>query len=734
MIKPPCQVIPTPPDFDFMRLGEATTMPRSKRNRFRPSLLNLEERAVPAVDPVGTFANIEGRLALPNQATTPRLNFDRGFFRYSPRGTVAVKIIGTASDGGDLTMGPAAFDTLTNPTPTRPSRVVPSVHQFPAGRNSQIVNFKVGKFTFPISGGWSNRVGTYHVALQLVGDANGDYQVNQTDIRLIQGMIRNPASVSSQVYASADYDGNGTVNNRDLSLARQNINVFTTLRPLKFQSQFNAPVTVPFNGYVRTPTASILMTGSPNVSFIATNLTIPSSAEVGGMVGASGAATTTLPLRMGANAISVSGFDGFGQSIETSLTIERAPIALVIVPDVVGSVPVDTTQAGLQAYYGNLGVPQSSLDITAEYTLMLSSLIGSGYVLNRDLFYTPYDWRIQQAPVDATPDGTLSNLTASVLTQTTPAYQVSYFGNTLANMVINDPTITTVDVVGVASGSMLARSYVQSPSLGVTFTRNSNTYTLPSVDSLIMVNSPMEGIPQFFNAWNGNYADAFYALTANIIANVNLVYAGVAAGTSVVNGPGFVIDKASITDPNTQQPSPLLFGQQYFAYFRQSIADYDFLSINGVLGNVNSDPLNSPNLLLDLNAGSTTGNNPWLSRVNNSSATFGITVTTVTQLNQQTGVGGTVWPLGQAAPIPTIAGQIWYQAQTTTTQGNGVTPIPSLFGRFPGDPRINIQVWGSPGVTPPPGISFTPTNFSVSQIGLINNRDFLDWLKLRLTM
>ncbi len=709
-------------------------MHAKKKNRCRPVIVELEDRAVPAIDPVGTFAIVEGRLALPNQATTPRLNFDRGFFRYSPKGTVAVKLIGTASDGGDLTMGPAAYDILNNPTPSKPPRVVPSVHQFPAGRNSQIVNFKVGNFTFPISGGWSNRTGTYHVAMQLVGDANGDFIVNQADFKLIQGMIKNPASVSAQVYASADYDGNGTVNNRDLSLARQNANVNTTLRPLSFSTQFNPAVTVPFNGYVRSTTASILMTGSSNISYIATNLTIPSSAEVGGMVGSSGSATTTLPLAMGDNVISISGFDGFGQSRETALAIERAPTALVIIPDVVGSVPVDTTQAGLAAYYGNLGVPQSSLDITGEYTVLLSSLIGNGYVLGRDLFYSPYDWRITQTPVDATPDGTLSNLTADVLTQATPAYQVSYFGNTLATMVMNDPTISTVELVGVASGSMLARSYVQSPSLGATFTRNSTSYKLPSVDSLIMVNSPMEGIPQFFNAWNGNYTDAFYALTANIIANVNVIYAGVAAGNSVVNGPGFVIDKASITDPQTQQPSPLLFGQQYFAYFRQSIADYDFLSINGVLGNVNSDPANSPNLLLDLNAGSTTGNNPWLSRVNNSSATFGVTVSTVTQLLQQTGVGGTVWPLGQAAPVATVAGQVWYQSQVTANQGNGVSPIASMFGRFPGDSRINLQLWGSPAVVPPAGISFTPTNFPVSQIGLINNKDFLDWLKLRLTM
>jgi hypothetical protein len=709
-------------------------MPRSNKNRYRPNIVELEERAVPAVDPVGTFAIIEGRLALPNQATTPRLNFDRGFFRYGARGTVAVKIIGTASDGGDLVMGPAAYDILNNPTPTRPPRVVPSVHQFPAGRNSQIVNFKVGNFTFPISGGWSNRTGTYHVAMQLVGDANGDYIVNQADFKLIQGMIRNPASVSAQVYASADYDGNGTVNNRDLSLARQNANAYTLLRPLSFASQFNTAVTAPFNGYVRSSSASILMTGSPNISYIATNLTVPSSPEIGGMLGASGVGTTTLPLTMGTNIISVSAFDGFGQTRETALSIDRVPTALVIVPDVLGSVPVDTSQAGLAAYYGNLGVPQNSLDITGDYTMLLSSLIGNGYVLGRDLFYTAYDWRILQAPLDASPDGTLSNLTADVLTQTTPAYQVSYFGNTLATMVMNDPTITTVDLVSVASGTALARSYVQSPSLGASFTRNSTTYKLPTVDSLIMVSAPNEGIPQFFNAWNGNYTDAFYALTANTMANVNLIYAGVAAGTSVVNGPGFVINQASITDPQTQLPSPTLFGQQYFAYFRQLIADYDFLSINSVLGNVNSDPANSPTLLLDLNAGSTTGNNPWLSRVNNSSASFGVTVTTITQLNQQNGTGGFVWPIGSPAPIPTVVGQTWYQSQTTVTQGNGVTPIASLFARFAGDPAISLQVWGSPSVIPPVGIGFTPTNYSVTQLGLINNRDFLDWLKLRLTL
>lgn len=707
-------------------------MSRSSKSRFRPVVASLEDRAVPAVDPVGTFAIIEGQLALPNQATTPRLNFDRGFFRYGSRGTVAVKLIGTASDGGNLVMGPAVADQLSNPTPGRPPRVVPSVHQFPAGRNAQIVNFRVGKFAFPVSGGWTNRVGTYHIAMQLVGDANGDYVVNQNDIKLIQAMIKNPASVSAQVYASADYDGDGKVSNRDLTLARQNLNVSAYLRPLNFAAQINPAITVSNNGYVRTSTASLLLSGTPNISYIATNLSAPATPEVGGMILGSGSTTTTLPLNLGTNVIRVSAFDGFGQSRETALSIDRLPVAVLVVPDVVGSVPIDTTQAGLSAFYGSLGVAQSTLNITNEYSFMLNSLINSGYQLGRDLFYAPYDWRLLQAPLDSTPDGTLSNLTSAVMTQANPAYQVSYLGKTLADMAVNDPTITTVEFVTVASGSLLARAYVQSPALGGTFTRNGTTYALPTVDSLIMVNAPNEGIPQFFNAWNGNYAEAFYGSTNSIMANVNLIYAGVAAGTSVVNGPGFVIDQASITDSVTLQPSPLLFGQQYFAYFRQSIADYDFLSINGVVGNVNTDPANSPNLLLDLNAGSTMGSNPWLSRVKDSSATFGVTVTTVTQLVEQTGVGGAVWPIGQPAPVQTVAGQLWYQVQRTTNQGDGITPIYSLFSRFPGDPRINLQLWGSSSVTPPPGIGFTPTNFSVAQIGLINNPDFMTWLRARL--
>jgi hypothetical protein len=708
-------------------------MARSSKRRLLPTVIELEGRAVPAVtDPTGTFAVIDGRLALPNQATSPRLNFGRTYFRYAGNGGIAVKILGTASDGGNLVMGPAVKDRFVNPLPSTRPVPLPTVFQFPAGRNAQIVNFRPGEYSFPVSGGWSNRVGSYHLSIQLVGDANGDFKVDNNDIKLLRQMMSNPASVPLNVYQSADYDGSGTVTNRDMTLARQNLGVVSNIRPLAFSTAIDPSVSPVFNNYVRTTDVALLLSGTIGAGFLATNMSVPLSTEIGGVVGPNGITQIALPIGLGSNAISVSARDGFGQSRETFVSITRLPVAVVVLPDLGGTVPKNQSQAGLDAFYGNRGVPMNQLTLTNDYTPMFASLSAAGYVPGRDLFAVPYDWRLGQAPNDGTPDGTLSNLTASFMTQDTPIYEINYFGQVLAAMVANDPTITTVDIIGVGGGALLARSYVQSPAFGGTFSLGSSTLKLPQVDSLVMVSGPNEGIPQFLNPWNNDFNDAFGSTTGSVMAALNPLYSGVAAGTTTIPGPDVNINQTAIIDPVTTLPSPLIFAQLYFPSFRQTIADTDFLIVAGLPTNVNAVPGTSPDLLLDLNAVNTPGNSPWLSRVVQASASFGVTTTTITQLTQQTGLGGTVWPIGQPAPIPTVENQIWYQPLTTTDVGDGVVPLNSLLSVFPNDSKIALQLWGSPSVTPPPGVIFTPTNGPVTHIGLLSNMDFLNWLRSRL--
>lgn len=708
-------------------------MKKTSQSKLRPTVSELEGRVVPAVaDPIGTFAVVDGRLALPNQATSPRLDFNKSLFRFSSDG-VAVKIIGTASDGGTLMMGPAVTDRTTNPLPSKYPKALPSVFQLPAGRNAQIVNFRPNHYVFPVSGGWTNRVGTYHLALQLVGDANGDGQVNNTDMNLMRQLMANPASVAPKVYYSADYDGSGVVDRRDLQLARQNMGAISFIRPLDFGAAINTAATPSINGYVRSPGLNLSVAGSPGATFMATNLSMPSSAETAGVLPATGMSQTTLPLVLGNNVIAVSAHDAFGQSREQTLAISRLPIAVLVLPDIGGTVPINQTQAGLDAFYGNRGVAANSLTISSDYTAMLSIIAASGYQPGRDVFAVPYDWRLGQAPTDANQDGTLSNLTTTVMTQTTLAYQVNYFGQVLATLAATDPTITTVDIVGVGNGTILARSYAQSPALGGTFgTAGGPTYKLPTINKLFMTSAQNEGIPQFYNPWVNDFTDAFGGGTAGVMTALNTLYSGVAAGTTTIPGPDVTINQASILDPVTQQPNPQTFARLYFPSFRQNVADYDFLSVNGQSTNVNGSADSAPTLLLDLNHGNSQGNNPWVANVAWAAATFGVSTSTISQLNQQSGQGGTVWPIGQAAPIPTVDNQIWYQPQSTANFGDGVVPLQSLLSSFPNDPKVTLQIWNTTGVTPPAGLTATATNGSVTHIGLLSNTDFLTWLRNRL--
>lgn len=709
-------------------------MKKRRQPQFRPFVHELEERAVPAVtDPVGTFAVIDGKLAATNQATAPRVNFDFRLFRFTRLQVVSVKVQGTASDGGDLLMGPAVNNVSPNPIPSPRPRLTPSVVQFPAGRNAQIVNFRPGSYTFPVSGGWTNRQGSYHLSFQLVGDINGDNTVNRNDVRMMTDIMRNPSKYSQQVLSSADYDGSGKVDAKDLRLTTLNLLASAYLKPLDFATQVNTAVTPVVSGYTRDANASILVGGSPLASYVATNLTVSTSPEIGGSLSATGNGVATVPLQLGQNQLAISLHDGFGQSLSTTLNILRLPTAVIVIPDLGGSVPNSNTPEAISAFYNSRGISASSLSVSSEYFPMINYLIASGYSLNRDLFIAPYDWRLTQAPVDSTADGSLSNLTSSVITQANSPYQVGYIGSLMAAMVTNDATINSVDIVSVGGGSILARAYVQSPALGGSFKNSAGTtLSLPKVENLIMTSAPNEGIPQFYNPWTNDFNGAFGSNTASVMGNLNTLFSGVAAGTLTIPGPDYTIDKAAITDPNSGQPSPLLFARLYFPSFRQNIADYNFLFVNGQLTNVNSVADASPQLLLDLNAANKPGNNPWLSRVSSAAASAGVTTTTITQLNQQSGQGGTIWPVGQPAAIPTADGQTWYQPAQTANEGDGMVPLASLLSTFANDPGITLKFWGSPSVTPPSGITFTPTTGSSTHLGLLSNSDFLIWLRRQL--
>ena len=709
-------------------------MKNRRQSQFRPFVHELEDRAVPAAaDPVGTFAVIDGKLAATNQATAPRVNFDFRLFRFTRLQVVSVKLQGTASDGGDLLMGPAVNNVNPNPLPSPRPRLTPSIVQFPAGRNAQIVNFRPGSYTFPVSGGWTNRQGTYHLSFQLVGDINGDNTVNQSDIRMMRDIMRNPSKYSPQVLASADYDGSGKVDAKDLRLTSLNLFASAYLKPLDFATQINTAATPVVNGYTRDANASILVGGSPLASFVATNLTATTTPEIGGSLSNTGNGVATVPLQLGQNQVAISLHDGFGQSLSTTLNIQRLPTAVIVVPDLGGSVPSDSSPAGITSFYNTRGTPASGLTVSSEYYTLINYLMASGYSINRDLFIAPYDWRLTQAPIDSTPDGNLSNLTAAVMTQANSPYQVGYLGGLMAGMVANDATIKSVDFVAVGGGSILARAYIQSPALGGSFTISTGaTLNLPAVENLIMTSTPNEGIPQFYNPWTNDFNGAFGSNTSSVMGNLNTLFNGVAAGTLTIPGPDYTIDKAAITDPQSGQPSPLLFARLYFPSFRQDIADYNFLYVNGQLTNVNSVADASPQLLLDLNFSNKPGINPWLSRVASAAASAGVTTTTITQLNQQTGQGGTIWPIGQAAAIPTVDGQTWYQSAQTANEGDGMVPLASLLSTFANDPRITLKFWGSPSVTPPSGITFTPTTGSSTHLGLLSNNDFLNWLRRQL--
>ncbi len=719
-----------------MRSAKFARKPRDRRQ-----ILNLEaceSRELMAADSLGVFAVQAGVLATPNSSVSQAFQIDRTNFQLSHTGTVMLRV--TSDDFPEL--GP--MSVRTNQNPVR-GKAVPSVWQRSSGEGYLLARTKVGSFV--LSAGFRPNAPNefYEIDYQLAGDVDGSFDVTHEDFALIRSAIADPSSLTPEELDNADVDGNGVVNHVDLRLARSNFGAATSIRPITVQPGISDRT--PHNGdIVRVDDVIVSAQTVPGATVV---FSIP---EIGlgeaVIADENGYAEATLHVNFeGFYVVNVTAqTSAFGQSDAESMFLIRRPTPVVILPGYTSSLPKSLNL--LESYLVTLGFPANELavvpswvaqfGIISPYTNIQEMLRNEGYEPDKDQFIVPYDWRIPIAPYDGVQDGVLSLVTGTSITQAQPTYSLGYFGNFLKNMVLNDPSIVNIDLVGHSNGGLMTRAYLQSLAYGATVTENGQTFTLPKVEDAILLAAPSMGAAEAFPIWNNDLESFSLGSSSVLRLLLNTPYQAVLGG-GVVTSPLGNITLATITDPNTGQPDPLKFLRLYGASLRDLNPTYDFLlTTQGQLTNINSDPASANYTVLDMNATSSPGVNPWTSLVDSASATFGVyssingnLVQTVTE-NQTViadGTSGLIWPFQESDPIVPPAGTIYFN-NIPKNFGDGTVPYISQIATYANDGSITLAKWGNGTPQHPPG--WTQTIGVVLHSPYLNNGDVLEFVRKRL--
>jgi len=388
----------------------------------------------------------------------------------------------------------------------------------------------------------------------------------------------------------------------------------------------------------------------------------------------------------------------------------------------------------------NLGADPATLKLSASYTPLVRSLKDAGYVEGKTFFPAVYDWRMAAAPSDGVMDGTLSGVDARSITGGSFQYAIDYIGYWLDQAVQANPHAEYVDVVTHSTGGILARAYLQSRAYGGAYVdRSGVSRHLPKIRFLILGACIHFGTVHSYRPWNGDYEDVIsgFIPTTEIEGRVAAAaYAFVVSG-GTVNGPDYSITLADILARQTDGslgPDPDKFFRLYDP-MRQSlmpITPFVTSANGGAPQDVNDDLAMRSDILLDLNATSSPGNNPWarLVGIPGDQKTGGVIntfapgarqevkasdFTTRGQVNANnyvcsaTGITQLAAGQGSYLPLPALLdpnpalvavsesrfGQVATSEQTQPMAGDGNGYFVSYEGYTYGDPNIERVQWGN---------------------------------------
>ena len=384
----------------------------------------------------------------------------------------------------------------------------------------------------------------------------------------------------------------------------------------------------------------------------------------------------------------------------------------------------------------NRGYPPEYLNLSPSYHTLVRKLEKAGYEEGITFFAAVYDWRMAAAPTDGNYDGQLENVTAESVTSGDYSYAVNYLGYWLDQAVQANPGLEYVDVVTHSTGGVLARAYIQSPAYGAQYIdKNHVVRHLPKIRYLIMGAAPTFGAPHSWRPWHGDFQDVLtgFIPTTEIEGRVAaMAFAAVIEGKTI-SGPDYDITEDSILAIDKKGnliPDATKFFRLYTPMRRSLMATYNFLQSPGSdeYTNVNDLPEVRSDVLLDLNALSTPGNNPWLALIGIAEGEGGAIATYATGARVKTSYKDFIIPglidknpfistlnyvvqlsdnegsylplLALLEPNPTVipvADSLFFRIGNTEEDdqldGDGNGPFVSLIGDFAEDPKITLVQW-----------------------------------------
>uniref|UniRef100_A0A7V2ZIU6 T9SS type A sorting domain-containing protein n=1 Tax=Ignavibacterium album TaxID=591197 RepID=A0A7V2ZIU6_9BACT len=374
---------------------------------------------------------------------------------------------------------------------------------------------------------------------------------------------------------------------------------------------------------------------------------------------------------------------------------------VLIVPGVAGTYASDVDNDLYWLTHRGAPPEQIQIDPLANvYTDLITTLQNAGYEKDKDLFIVNYDWRLLPAPIDNNFDGYIEGLTGQSISDNQFNYGVDYLGYYLreaANQwrIDYNEELEYVDVIVHSTGGLVTRSYIQSSAYGDVYDAVNN-YKLPRIRNFMMIGVPNRGASKAWNPLHDNWiADPAYRFVLSKI--INRAYQKIKKGY-IITGPDHYITWGSILD-SLGNPDKVKFINRYVPTIRGLLATYDFLDIGSGPTNVNNNPSERNNLILDLNNGYDLYPNADPNGFLDSAIVyvlFGNGQNTFDYVQERTdGEFNAIQSFTDWTRSSVLPGTLWYKDMINSdNNGDGTVPLQSSIGQFLGDSRAILLPFG----------------------------------------
>ena len=214
----------------------------------RPGTEALERRELLSAD-ASMLAQSPMAPATPSDPAAMTMHVSRSEFTFhNDRVLLSLAIQAPAGSSGPMTM------TMTPQKGS--SEKILSKNNEPSGGARDVFVVSVGPGNYVVQAEMPDATGPLQLSMSLVGDVNGDHKVTAQDIRLIRSL--KGLSVGQPGYSlAADPTAAGTINAKDVFLARINLGAAMKVEPLALTAGLDPSSNPDGNGVVTSPNVTI---------------------------------------------------------------------------------------------------------------------------------------------------------------------------------------------------------------------------------------------------------------------------------------------------------------------------------------------------------------------------------------------------------------------------------------------------------------------------------------------